>query len=179
MKYTKNELLEAKFFEATLDIYGKTDYAESYQTKFKDFYCESCGVHQLIPGEAVCINKTEFRGKDIAVSKKINNEIIVSDRMKKLIESAGLTGVKFVPVHHYNNRLKNDYPAWHMIVTSIMPPIEKVCLCILWITTATFAKGIMYCRCLMLGTRKANLQRHAILIYLVKCSETVGMEARS
>lgn len=125
MKYTKNELLEAKFFEATLDIYGKTDYAESYQTKFKDFYCESCGVHQLIPGEAICINKTEFRGKDIAVSKKINNEIIVSDRMKKLIESAGLTGVKFVPVHHYNNRLKNDYPAWHMIVTSIMPPIDK------------------------------------------------------
>lgn len=125
MEYTKRELSEADFFEVTFGIYGKADYTESYQTKFKDFYCESCGVHQLIPEEEIYINKTEFRGKDIAVSMKHNNEIIVSDKMKTLIEGSNLTGVKFYPAYHYNNKLKNDYPAWHMVITSIMPPIDK------------------------------------------------------
>lgn len=125
MEYTAKELSEANFFEVTFRIYGREDYTESYQTEYSDFYCESCNTHQLVPEGEIYINKTEFRGKDIAVSLKMNNEIIVSDKMKGLIESAGLTGVEFFPAHHYNNRSKNNYPVWRMGVKSVMPPISR------------------------------------------------------
>ena len=125
IKYSKTEMSKANLFEMKLAIYGKEDYTESYQTKFSDFYCEKCGVHQYIPMEDIYINKAEFRGKDIATSMKCNNEIIVSDKMKILIEESVLTGVEFYPAYHYNNKIKNDFPAWHMRVKSIMPPIDK------------------------------------------------------
>ena len=125
VEYTKKELSEAKFFEVNLSIYGKADYTEGYQTKYKDFYCKSCCAHQLIPEGVIYINKTEFRGKDIAVSMKLNNEIIVSNKMKELIENMNMTGVNFFPAYHYNNRLKNDYLAWHMVVTNVIPKIDS------------------------------------------------------
>lgn len=123
IEYSKNDIEKAHFFELKLGIYGSEDYTESFQTEFNDFYCERCDTHQYIPKGEVYINKSEFRGKNIATSMNCNNEIIVSDKMKKLIEDAKLTGVIFYPAHHFSGRLKNDYPAWRMAVTSIMPPI--------------------------------------------------------
>ena len=123
--YNKSEISNAMFFELKLGIFGREDYTKSFSTEYTDFYCESCDTHQYIPKNDVYINKTEFRGKDIATSMNCNNEIIVSNKMKKLIEEAKLTGVEFYSAHHYNNRIKNDYSAWHMSVTSIMPPIDK------------------------------------------------------
>lgn len=125
LQYNKNDIDNARFFEMKLGIYGKADHTESYQTEVKDFYCESCDTHQLIPENDVYINKAEFRGKDIATSMKYNTEIIVSDKFKNLIENAGLTGADFYPAHHYNKCLKNDYLAWHMVVRNIMPSIHS------------------------------------------------------
>lgn len=125
MQYNNDDMSKAHFFELKLNVYGKNDYTESYQTEYNDFYCESCNTHQYTPKGELYINKTEFRGKDIAVSNKFNNEIIISDKLKDLIEAAGLTGAGFYPAHHYNDRLKNEYPAWRLAVTSIMPPIDS------------------------------------------------------
>ena len=125
LEYSKNDIEKAIFFELKLPIYGSEDYTESFQTAFNDFYCESCDTHQYIPKGEVYINKSEFRGKNIATSMNFNNEIIVSDKMKELIEDAKFTGIVFYPAHHFSGRLRNDYPAWRMSVTSIMPPISS------------------------------------------------------
>ncbi len=124
MQYKKDDMSKAHFFELKLNIYGKSDYTESYQTEYNDFYCRECDTHQYTPKGELYINKTEFRRKDIAVSNNLNNEIIISDKLKNLIETDGLTGASFYPAHHYNDRLKDDYPAWRLAVRSIMPPID-------------------------------------------------------
>lgn len=125
IKYDKNDMVNAFFFELKLGIFGTEDHSDSYHTKSDDFYCKSCDTHQSFAKKDVYINKADFRGRDIAVTTKYNNEIIVSDKMKNLIEQAGLSGAEFYPAYHCNNRLKADYPLWHMAVTSEMPPIDK------------------------------------------------------
>lgn len=125
MEYTKKDLDNSDYFELKLGIYGKEDYTEKYQTKFTYSYCESCDTYQYLPEGEIYINKTEFRGKDIFTSMNGNNEIIVSDKIKTLIEELNLTGVEFYPAYHYNNRLKNDFPVWHMAVTNKLPPMDE------------------------------------------------------
>lgn len=125
MKYTAKEINSAMYFEMFLGIYGKNDYTQSYQTKLVDNYCSKCNNHLLFPDKEVYINKNEFKGKDIATSMNGNYEIIVSDKMKKLIEEAKLTGIIFYPAYHYKEDYENDYPAWRMAVQNIMPPIDK------------------------------------------------------
>ncbi|MDE6593213.1 MAG: hypothetical protein K2K57_09150 [Oscillospiraceae bacterium] len=125
LKCTKKEIDTARFYKMKLGIYGSEDHTEHYKTKYSDKYCSACDTHQRIPAEKVFINKCEFRGKDISCSDNLNNEILLSDKIKNLIEENNLTGVEFYPAHHYSKMIKNDYPVWRMAVTSILPPVDK------------------------------------------------------
>ena len=125
VEYSKSELSKADFLLLKLCIYGREDYTEDYQTEFEDIYCPYCHKHQHIPKGIMYINKSNFRNYDIATTMNGNYEVIVSDNFKNLVDRNNLTGVKFFPAYHHNNRLKKEYTAWHMIINSVLPEIDQ------------------------------------------------------
>lgn len=123
MDYEKKDIEVANYFFLWMSNIGREDYTESFSTVYEEsFSCKKCGKKLYKQKSELIIDKTLFRGKDMGATT--NNEIVVSERVKSIIEEARLSGVEFATVKHKNNRLKKDFPVYQLMVKNILPEMD-------------------------------------------------------
>jgi len=119
--YTKKELDSVRYFHVVLphplEMEGATLY--DYESNYVD-RCPNCGFGGTLIGDALVDRKFMKKAK-IGV---LSPELFVSEEVKNLIESHGLTGVTFGPlVKDYKGR--DMAPFYVMRVQSILPPANE------------------------------------------------------
>lgn len=120
---TPAELKKSNYLKLGLGIFGRGDWTDEYDTQYEETRCPVCNtITEYKQISQLTIDKTQFRGKDISMTS--NDEIVVSEKMKMILEENDVTGIKFEPVKHKNNRLKNDFPAYQMFIENILPPLH-------------------------------------------------------
>lgn len=123
MDYTKKDIQSAEYFFLWMFNIGREDYTESFSTTYEEsFVCKRCGKKLYEQKSDLVIDKTLFRKKDIGATT--NNEIVVSERVKQIIEGAQLSGVEFAEVKHKNGRMRNDFPVYQLKAKNILTKMD-------------------------------------------------------
>lgn len=118
--HSKEEIKNAEYF---LLLYGcpleaEGTSAEDYGTRYTNC-CEKCKIGGIPLGDAL-VDRRFVKKVQFATLKRV---IIVSEQVKWLIESNGLTGVHFGRVKDYKGREMQD--CYSLLVDNILPPMDK------------------------------------------------------
>lgn len=134
MEYTKKELENAKYFNLQLDSFCSS-FAEEYGTKY-DYSnkCNCCGSGEKQISE-LYMDKTKMGRKDI--SKLYSLEVVISEKLYKLLLDNDITGFEVGAVRHKNNKMKNEPVLYQLFCSNTLPPLneqsvfykEKYCEC--------------------------------------------------
>ncbi|MDD5111845.1 MAG: hypothetical protein PHG85_04825 [Candidatus Altiarchaeota archaeon] len=94
-----------------------------YGTEFdKSSVCPVCGSGEVQKSDLI-INKFEMGNKDIAVAYSF--EIVISEKLAKILSENNLTGLELRPVRHYTTRMKNEPNLFQIIPTCTLPPLAS------------------------------------------------------
>lgn len=108
-----NQAIEDDYYE----LYIRTD-DEGFGKLYKR--CSACGA-RLEQIRDLIVNKTLMRGKDISLT--YSDEVILSERVGRLLQEQGLTGCKLRLVHHYKKPYKGEPSLYQLMVTNTLPPM--------------------------------------------------------
>jgi len=122
VKYTALELKNAKWYLLKLDILD--DDVEEYNTNYTEGICVKCQKEKVIFNKPIYIDKVKFKGKNMAITAY--GDIIISEKIKMLLEENAVTGVGYEEVYHKNNRLKNDYKVYRLLIENVMKPMDAL-----------------------------------------------------
>lgn len=121
--YTAQELLAAELLH--LMITGTVgEGRDHYGTQFdRSQACRGCWTG-LIQLNDLIIDKTKMGKKDIAMT--YTGEIVISERLARLIQNAQLKGYEMRPVRHHSNRLRDEPVLYQLLVTHTLPPVAPL-----------------------------------------------------
>lgn len=124
IEYSKNDFKNADYFLLSIPIFGKEDFTDSFQTKYiEKSKCEDCGKSVLVQDSNLYIDKPLFRNKDIGISS--NHEIIVSEKLKDILEDNEMVGIELAIVNHKKEKIKNDFNVYQLIINNLMPKMDS------------------------------------------------------
>jgi len=134
MEYTKKELENAKYFNLQMRTYC-SEFAEDYGTKY-DYSekCKCCGTGKKQVSDLI-IDKSKMGKKDISLTYGF--EVVISEKLHKLLLDNGITGFEVGAVRHKNNKMKNEPVLYQLFCSNTLLPLneqsvfhkEKYCEC--------------------------------------------------
>lgn len=137
MQYSKSDYKDADCFMLSIQIFGKGDFTESYQTQYiEELKCEKCKRSVFKQDSELYIDKTVFKNKDIGITS--NREIVISEKVKDILLSAEISGIKFANVNHKNTRIKNDFNVYQLLIDNTISKMDE--------STTVYYDPMGYCR---------------------------------
>jgi len=118
--YTRQELLAAELLH--LMITGTVaEGMDHYGTRFDwSQACRRCWS-SLVQMSDLIIDKAKMGKKDIATT--YTSEVVISERLARLIQEAQLKGYELRPVRHRSNRLRDEPVLYQLFVTHALSPV--------------------------------------------------------
>lgn len=85
-------------------------------------YCPACGA-PLEQIREIIVNKARMGKKDVSLT--YSNEVILSERVGRLLQEHGLTGFELWPVRHCKKPYKGEPTLYQLKVTHVLPPMAS------------------------------------------------------
>lgn len=118
-EYTKKELEEAKLFQMVLPFpYEMDGEIPNYGTTYEES-CSDCNVG-LIQTSDLIVNVKKFSKYDIAT---LMPEILISERVRLLLEENEITGYTLRPVTDFKRR--TDTLLYQLVITNTLPEMSS------------------------------------------------------
>ena len=121
-QYTKKEIENAEFYDLTLlnpwESEGQTEKSFNVDYDMSNT-CPQCGGGKRLRSD-ILVQTSKLKNKDIVL---LIPSIIVSEKVKRLIEENCLTGCYFAPVRDYKRHTVEDY--YHLVINNELPALNK------------------------------------------------------
>lgn len=126
-RYTRKELESAELL-----IWGPTN--QAIEDDYYDFYAEGEQHRDLYKRCSACdtrveqireiiVNKTLMGKRDISLT--YSDEVILAERVGRLLQECRLTGFELWPVHHFKKPYKGEPTLYQLKVTHVLPPMAS------------------------------------------------------
>jgi hypothetical protein len=101
------------------DLYPNHDEEEigSYSKR-----CPSCGA-RLKQIRELLVNKTLMGKRDVSLT--YSNQVVLTERVGRLLQEHELTGFELWPMHHYKKSYRGEPTLYQLRVTHILPPMAS------------------------------------------------------
>lgn len=151
-KYTKDELLRSAFLLMHIEIFGKENYTEACATQYESAgKCPKCGYAKEKQISPLCVDKTLFGNRDIAMTSK--HEIVISERLHTCFCENSLSGMHYALVQNKNGD-NNGKRLYQVLAENTLSAMSK--------ETEVYYDGAAYCdKCRAHGVILCSLVQYA------------------